>query len=176
MFNLLEHEITWSVVGTWTSKEYDFKYRVTFKHQPLTQMDSMIGSSVFADGNPYELTTWYFLRGSQLLIASKREGEEFPEFEEKALISLEGLSIMTSPVVHRRRPGFFSSIDRGEVIGEQFFEDSTHDTLAPHFPVFWIRFPTSKASIYEWQDATKFISVVKSRIYMIKKARLDNRT
>lgn len=172
MFDFAEHELTWSVVGTWTSKDYDFEHRITFKHQPLTRTDSMLGSSFSPNGKPYDLTIWYFVRGSQLLIVSKRPGEKFSEFSEKELICLEGLSMMTRPVVHRRRPAFFSVSDRGEVIGEQFFKESDDDKLTPYMPAFWIRFPTSRASIYEWEDTTKFISSLKSRIYKTQKANL----
>ena len=173
MFDLPEHKLTWEVVGNWTSADYDYEYRVTFKSQPMTQKDSMIGSSFFPNGKPYWLTAWFYLKGSQLFVGYKRPGPEFNDFQEKSLFKLTGLSPMTRPVVQRMKPRFMSTTDRGRVIGEQFFHLSDRSDILPFHKAFWIRYPSDNDSIYDWQDALQFVDKIRNHIHEINQSEQD---
>lgn len=164
MFDLPEHKLTWEIVGNWTSDDYDSEYSVTFRNQPMTQMDSMIGSSFLPDGKPYQLTAWFYLKGSQLFVGYKRPGPDFPDFQEKSLFELTGLSVITRPIVQRMKPRFLSTTDRGRVIGEQFFHLSDRSDLLPFHKSFWIRYPSDDDSIYDWQYALQFVDKIRNRI------------
>jgi len=164
MFNLPEHKLTWEIVGRWTCADYDSEYSITFKHQPMTEMDSMIGATFLPNGKPYFLTASYYLKGSQLFLGYKRTGPEHPEFQDKSLINLTGLSLMTRPIVQRTKPKFMSPTDRGKVIGEQFFRSSHSSEILPYKKAFGIRYPSDRDSIYDWQDALQFVDKIKSRI------------
>jgi hypothetical protein len=157
MFNLSVEELTWKIVGQWTTKvtelDYSNFYSIIVKHQPMSRLDTMIGSSFSPYGKPYRVQLMYFLNGSQLFIATLRCDTEDKDFESKTMIDLSGCALMTEPVIYRRSPGFLSILsttNRASYWGEKFFylNSSTSQMLQempPYHAAFTLRFPESKS-------------------------------
>lgn len=169
MFDLSENELTWDIVGKWTSKDRDLGYSIIVKYQPMIRMDAMIGSSFHPNGKPYRIHMMYFLKGYHLFIATLRCGSEVKDFESKRLIDLNKCSLMTEPAVARKPPRFLSTTDRATFSGEKFFftDNSSYGMLADHppcRPAFTLRFPESE-SYYDWEEAMNFSAVLKRRIH-----------
>jgi len=169
MFNLSEDDLTWDVVGKWTTKDTDLDYSIIVKYQPMMRMDTMIGSSFHPEGKPYRIHVMYFLKGSHLFTATLRCGPDEKDFQSKSLIDLRECSLMTEPVVARKSPRFLSTSDRASYWGEKFFFASTpsYGFLAdkpPYRPAFTLCFPESQC-YYDWEDAMKFSSALKRRIH-----------
>ena len=131
MFDLSVEELTWKIVGQWTTKETELDYSIIAKHQPMSRMDTMIGSSFSPYGKPYRVSIMYFLNGSQLFIATLRCDTEDKDFESKTMIDLSACALMTEPVIDRRSPGFLSATNRASYWGEKFFylNSSSSQTL-----------------------------------------------
>jgi hypothetical protein len=173
MFDLSVEELTWKIVGQWTTKETELDYSIIAKHQPMSRMDTMIGSSFSPYGKPYRVSIMYFLNGSQLFIATLRCDTEDKDFESKTMIDLSACALMTEPVIDRRSPGFLSTTNRASYWGEKFFylNSSTSQTLQeepPYRAAFTLRFPESN-SYYEWEEAVKFSAAIKRRINRFNK-------
>jgi hypothetical protein len=169
MFDLSENELTWEVVGKWTTKDTDLDYSIIVKYQPMMRMDTMIGSSFHSDGKPYRIHVMYFLKGSHLFIATLRCDPEAKDFQSKSLIDLGECSLMTEPVVVRKPPRFLSTSDRASYWGEKFFFATKFSSQLlqdqpPYHPAFTLRFPESQ-SYYDWEEAVKFSATLKRRIH-----------
>ena len=121
MFELTEDELTWDIVGKWTTKETDLDYSIIAKYQPMTRMDTMIGSSFSPNGKPYRMHVMYFLNGTQLFIATLRCDTKNEDFQTKTMIDLSKCALMTEPVIERKPPGFLSTTNRASYWGEKFF-------------------------------------------------------
>jgi hypothetical protein len=167
MFEYSEEELTWQIVGQWTTSDTDFDYSISTLYQPMTRMDTMTGSSYHASGKPYKVHIMYFLKGYQLFIASLPHGEdESKDFQSKQLVDLTTLDIMTEPAIRikPRHPLSLFSSDRMEVCGEKFFSRSNTPDLRPYSHSFTLRYPESGYK-YQWEDAQRFSSMIKQRIY-----------
>ena len=173
MFDLPEEEITWDIVGKWTAEDTDLDYSIVVEHQPMSRMDTMIGSTFSPHGQPYRVSLMYFLKGSQLLIATLRCGKEVKNFESKNLIDLSSCALMTEPVIIRKSPHyFFSCGHRASYWGERFFFHSGSHDLPPCQPAFTLRFPET-SSYYRWEEAVKFSSAMKRRIHHTTRCEQD---
>jgi hypothetical protein len=157
MFELPEDALTWEVVGKWTTKDTDLDYSIIVKYQP-------IGSSFHPDGKPYRIHVMYFLKGTQLFIATLRCDGEAKDFQSKSLIDLGKCSLMTEPMVSRKPPLFLSISDRASYWGEKFFFASTAEDMPPYHAAFTLRFPETNC-YYDWEEVLKFSSAVKRRIH-----------
>ena len=167
MFDLSEAELTWQVVGQWTTKESDRDYSVSIAHQPMGRMDTLIGSTYYSNGKPYKVHLMYFLKGLHLFIATLRhEGDDSRDFESKQLIDLSTIDLMTKPLirVRPRLPLSLFSSERMEVYGEKFFLRSNSVDLQPYLHSFTLRYPEDGYKC-QWEDALKFSSTIKHRIY-----------
>jgi len=172
MFNYTEEELTWEIVGKWTTQDTDLDYCVRINYQPMIRTDMLVGSSFEPDGNPYKILVMYFLKGSHLFIATLptyRNEEDVKDFESKSLIDLRKCSLMTKPFIDQKIGGFFFPKRKAFYIGEKFFFTTTSSwgVLAdepPWQPAFTLRFP-EKNCYYDWQDAVKFSHAIKQRIF-----------
>lgn len=178
MFNLSADELTWKIVGKWTAKDTDLDYSIITEHQPMSRMDTMIGSSFSPYGKPYKIRIMYLLNGSQLFIATLPCNTEVKEFESKIMIDLSACALMTEPVIERKSPRFLSVTGRASYSGEKFFylNSSPSQMLQegpPCHAAFTLRF-SEKNGYYEWEEATKFSAAIKRKINHFNKREAEH--
>lgn len=159
--------VTWADVSHWTTKNYDFGNDMTVMYQPGYIMDHRIGTSFHAEGKPYPIRINYCVIGPQLLIWSKRIGQEFTDFVSHEVIDLRKVDLMTQPVVTRKQSGFLFVSERPVYAGEQFYYVSSDPSLPAYMKAFTLRFPEPK-SVYQWEDSVKFSSSLKWRITKLR--------
>ena len=167
-----EHQVdlaslTWADVSHWTTKNYDFGYDVTVMYQPGYIMDHRIGTSFHAEGKPYSVWIHYCVIGHELLIWSKRLGQEFTDFLNRDVIDLRKVDLMTQPVVIRKQSGFMFVSERPVYAGEQFYYVSSDPSMPAYMKAFTLRFPEPKC-VYQWEDSVKFSSSLKWRITKLR--------
>lgn len=169
MFDLSEDEVTWDIVGKWTTKDTGLDYSIIVKHRPMMRMDTITGSSSHPDGKPFRIHVMYFLKRYHLFIATLLCGPEVQDFQSKSLIDLSECSLMTEPAVARKPPRILPTSERASYLGEKFFFAATSNfgMLAdqpPCLPAFTLRFPESQC-YYDWDEAMKFLAALKQRIH-----------
>lgn len=172
MFAESENELSWDIVQHWTTKNYDFDYVVRILFQPQSRMDTLIGSSFFPDGKPYQLSISYLVKGSQLFYYTIRPDQLIHGFLSSGLIYLTDIDLSTDTILERRSPPFWSPHDRVQIRGEQFFwgPERSHSNIP--MPAFILRYPESSL-FYDWEEVIKFSGRLKSRIRNAKAGEQD---